>query len=160
MKQIPLTKGQFVLVDEEDYKNLNQFKWYCSFYGYAVRNIHVYPGQSGWRPTMMHRIILGLSRYDKRVIDHINGNKLDNRKENLRICTQAQNAMNARRAITNKSGFKGVSWDKQRGKWKAYLSIKNKQKLLGRFIDKVNAAKAYNKAAKYYRGEFASLNDL
>jgi hypothetical protein len=90
--------------------------------------------------------------------DHINGNPLDNRRENLRSATQQMNGINTGLCSTNTSGFKGVSPEK--GKWSAQIHVMNRKKFLGYFDDKVEAAKAYNSAAKKHFGEFAWLNPI
>lgn len=90
--------------------------------------------------------------------DHINGNKLDNRRSNLRIASRSQNLMNRGKTSNNKSGFKGVCWNKYRQKWHAQITKPDKKKHLGYFTDKNEAAKAYNKASLKYHGEFAYQN--
>lgn len=87
-------------------------------------------------------------------IDHINGNTLDNRFENLRLATNAQNSKNYKKPITNKSGFKGVSWCKQNKKWYAQIKVNNKKIYLGRYNSKLYAALVYARAAKKYFGEW------
>ena len=90
MKHIKLTKGKSTLIDDEDFEWLNQYKWYCSVKGYAARNV----AQDGKKITMrMHQAIMG-KQNDKLEIDHKNGNKLDNRRDNLRICSHAENSKN------------------------------------------------------------------
>lgn len=91
------------------------------------------------------------------VIDHINGNTDDNRIENLREATRQQNSRNARLCATNKSGFKGVSWDKRRNTWKACIQIDRKTKMIGRYADAKDAARAYEESALLHYGEFARL---
>jgi len=93
------------------------------------------------------------------VTDHINGDRADNRKANLRVCSQAQNARNARLSRRSSSGYKGVSWD-CRGRWLARIRVDGELKHLGRFDCKIEAAKVYNVAAVKYFGEFAKLNDV
>lgn len=152
-KTIELTQSKFTLVDYEDYEYLSQFKWQFNK-GYARRS---------WRKNnkifnmSMHRAIMNPS--EKEQIDHINGDKLDNRKENLRICTSTGNNrnVNSHKGI---SGYKGVHWYKKVGKWAAFITINYKHKYLGSFNEKADAALAYNKAAKKYFGEFAKLNEL
>lgn len=107
----------------------------------------------------IHRLIMKVNN-SKLSVDHINGNGLDNRKENLRICSHKENLRNSRKPKNNTSGYKGVSWDKSRNRWKAYIIFDYKFKYLGRFKIKKDAALAYNKAAKDLFGEFAKLNDL
>jgi len=155
--RIKLTQNQSAIVDVEDFQELNQFKWYaikdCATY-YARRTINI--GQTA-KVVAMHRQVLkykGLL-----VIDHINGNGLDNRKANLRIATPAQNSYNVRK-ITRpcSSKYRGVSKSKQINKWAAYIAKNRKRTHLGFFENEIDAAKAYDKAAKELHGEFARLN--
>ena len=94
------------------------------------------------------------------MIDHINGNGLDNRKENLRLCNSTQNAANTGLWSTNTSGYKGVRLQKRTGKYEAYIIIKNRPNHLGTFTDAKLAAQAYNNAALNIFGEFAGLNKI
>ena len=153
MKQIKLTQGKYAIVDNDDYKELNKHKWYLLDGRYAAR--------VSWRKGdslgfLMHRIILKVKKEEK--CDHINNNGLDNRKQNLRICTLTQNQGNRIKQKNNTSGFKGVCLDKKSNKWKSAIHIKSVTKCLGRYKDKIEAAKEYDKAAKKYFGEFARLN--
>ena len=106
----------------------------------------------------MSRILLNAAISDK--IDHRDGNKLNNRRNNLRICAQAENAMNRKININNTSGYKGVYWNKPRRKWVALIGVNKKRIHLGMFSNKINAAKAYNDAAIKYHGEFSNLNKI
>lgn len=113
----------------------------------------------GQRGTIfMHRVILNTPLgYET---DHSNGDGLDNRKENLRIATASQNKWNRNKYKNNTSGYKGVSWEKDRGRWRAYIILKTERIHLGYFNDKHEAARAYNAAAIKYHGEFACLNQV
>jgi hypothetical protein len=88
-------------------------------------------------------------------IDHANGTRDDNRWSNLRSATRSQNLVNARKPSTNTSGLKGVSWDAERGNWRAYLTLNGRNKYLGRFADPAEAHRAYFAAARLHFGEFA-----
>ncbi len=97
---------------------------------------------------------------DGKQVDHINGNPLDNRRENLRICENAENNRNKGLTKASTSGYKGVSLYKRSGTWRAYIVTNYKQKHLGTFDNPIDAAKAYNVAAIKFHGEFARLNDI
>ena len=104
----------------------------------------------------MHRLILGAK--EGQCVDHINGDPLDNRKENIRICTLSQNSQNRRQRKDNTSGLKGVSWAKREKKWVSYIRSGGKHLWLGYFNDKNDAAKAYDKAVIKYRKPLYKLN--
>jgi len=106
----------------------------------------------------MSRQILGLTPGDPRQADHRNHDTLDNRRENLRVATRSENCRNRMRRVDNRSGFKGVSWNRERGQWRAQIWTGSTNKLLGTFADPVSAAKAYDEAACERHGEFALLN--
>lgn len=157
---ILLSKGNYTLIDKEDFEYFNHWKWHCSSSGYACRS--VYLGAKGNVRSkrgviLLHRAILERSgvKIEKLEIDHYNGVKLDNRKANLRIATKSQNQMNTFIPKRNTSGFKGVSWDKSNNKWLASICINGKSKTLGRFTDLDKAAFVYKNAADYYFGEYA-----
>ena len=93
------------------------------------------------------------------IVDHIDGDPTNNRRSNLRNCTQHQNSMNSRKRKNDASSkYKGVSWDKGRKKWRAYINLMRKQLFLGRFDNELEAARAYNDKAVELYGEFAHLN--
>ncbi len=159
-KLIPLTQGKFAIVDDGDYEFLIQWKWKYSNHGYAVRNHHIgmVDGKRIQKRIYMHRLIIGA--LSGQYTDHINGEVLDNRRCNLRICTNQQNAANSKKwSIATSSKYKGVSWDKVNKKWTAQIGGEER-KHLGRFSSEIEAAKAYNKAALERHGEFAMLNIL
>lgn len=148
MKLIPLTQGQSVQVDDEDYEYLSQFKWYAhreqSGVYYAKRKVNV----DGVKKTLpMHRVIMNTP--DGMVCDHVNHVTLDNRRSNLRNCTYGQNNMN--KTTRNKCGYLGVYVI-------ASITVNGKNVHLGTFETMEDAAKAYDDAAKKYFGEFANLN--
>lgn len=134
------------MIDAEDLWILSDHNWRIDKYGY-VRCGH---------SNLLHRMILNPGR--GRVVDHINGNPSDCRKANLRIGSQRQNSYNTRLGKNNRSGYKGVSWDKYRKKYAACICVDGKTKHLGRFESKEEAADAYDRAASFYFGEFALLN--
>jgi len=151
-KPIPLTQGKFAIVDASDYEELNQYKWHATKSGhtyYAMR-------RKGRKLIRMHRQILNAPR--GLVCDHINHNGLDNRKRNLRLCTQGQNCRNksARKGCSSK--YIGVSFDKQTKRFSAKICVNFKKIWIGRFKSEIEAARARDKKAIELHGEFASLN--
>jgi hypothetical protein len=159
MKEIRLSQGKIALVDDEDYERINKHKWAAlkkpNTY-YARRTLSGgFPEQ---RHIKMHREIMGLLSADGMVVDHINGNGLDNRKINLRVCTQFQNMRNVPKQPGKSSIYKGVYWRKERHKWQVRIKINGKRIRLGHFDDEIKAARIYDEAANKYFGEFARLN--
>lgn len=158
MKQIPLTQGQFALVDDEDFEELNKFKWQANkslHTYYAVRSFTI--SKNKRIDIKMHRQILGLTN-GKIKCDHIDLNGLNNQRYNLREATHIQNMMNRKSKINSTSQYKGVRWKKDSEKWVAAIYAKGKQMHLGYFTDEIEAAKAYDEMAKLHFGEFAWLN--
>ena len=155
-RQIHLTQGYVTLVDDVDYEWLKQWKW-CAHVDrqgcvYAVRSVWV-DGRN--KMLRMHRLILGAK--PGKMSDHINGDTLDNRRSNLRICTNQQNNRN-RHARAGTSRYKGVHWYKRGSKWRASIHINGRFKHLGYFDDEQEAALAYDRAARELFGEFANPN--
>lgn len=155
MKQIPLTKDKVALVDDEDYDFLMQWKW--RFHGgYAVRTDWILGSR---KEILMHRVIAKTPT--SKETDHINGNKLDNRKGNLRVCSRSANRFNqGKYAGEHHSKYKGVTWHKVWKKWQAQIRINGKTKYLGKYDSETEAAIAYNNAAASHHKEFARLNEV
>ncbi len=157
MKEITLSHGLVTLVDDEDFETLKQYSWWAHPNGhtrYALR--HVYEGDR--RTTIgMHRQIMNAPK--GAVVDHMNHNGLDNRRENLRICTPAENGRNSRPHSQSKSSrFKGVYWNTKVRKWRAEIQVDCARIYLGTFNNEFEAANAYDHAAMRCHGEFAWLN--
>ncbi len=150
MKTIKLSQGKRTMVDDVYFDWLNQWKWF--FNGrYAVRTPHKLRGSKVIR---MHRVITKVS--DDMEVDHINGDKLDNRLINLRICTHSENCKNMKIYNTNTTGYKGVS--RRGNSWRSRIRVDGKLILLGTYDTPEKAAIAYNDAAIRHHGRFARLN--
>lgn len=156
MKQIKLSQGKYTTVDDEDFEKLNQHKWYLHHNGYAARSART---EDGTKQTtiLMHRVLMDAT--GKIQVDHINQNKLDNQKKNLRKVEQHQNLWNCGMRSSNTTGYKGVSIEKRTGKYVVYIDINKQRKYLGTFDNKEKAALAYNEAAKS-RGDLTYLNPV
>lgn len=140
--------NKYVLIDADSVDKLSAYQWSIGSHGYVTHG-------SGSEQVLMHRLISGASETD--FVDHINRDKLDNRKCNLRICTMRQNSMNRSKQINNTSGFKGVC-QTVTGKWQAQIAYKGRSIYLGIYDDPETAAKAYDTAARDIFGEYAFLN--
>lgn len=151
-RTIRLTRGETALVDEGDYDRLSQYRWRLHTDGYAIRSVQ---RDGRWTTSSMHREILPAAGLE---VDHSNGNPLDNRRMNLRVATSGQNKANTRRSRRNTSGFKGVSWAKERNKWLARLTINSHRIHIGYFETAEAASKAYDAKAVEVFGPFARLN--
>jgi len=153
MKTIELTKGDVALVDDEDYEELNKYKWYSNGLGYAARKTSM---KLGKRKTIaMHRVVNKTP--DGMLTDHINMNGFDNRKINLRTCNMSQNRSNTVPVKNKKNKYKGV-YKANKKSWGAKITIRKKPLYLGMFDNPIDAAKAYDKAAIEYYGVFARPN--
>ena len=166
-RRIALTKGKFAIVDPEDYHRLRKYKWYAHnsrYTFYAVLSLTNGKKQKR-KNAYMHHLVIDIP--DGMYCDHINHNGLDNRKANLRPATNTQNVWHRRKFIRRTSGgfnkqfrskYKGVDWAKDMKRWRARIRVNGKRIYLGSFDNESDAAKAYDKAAKRFHGEFAFLN--
>jgi hypothetical protein len=158
VKKISLTQGKFSLVDDEDFDELNQYKWYAhknkGGIWYVDRTIKYVDEKH--KTISMHRKIMDFP--SGKDIDHVNHDGLDNRKCNLRVCTRSQNKKNARLSKNNSSGLKGVHWNKRNKKWMALIAKDKKRIYLGLFDDKTEAGRVVDRKALELFGEFAILN--
>ncbi len=145
-------RHKLVTVDDADFKYLNQFNWHVDRDNAASS----YFGSKRNKSMLMSRFIMNAP--ENLEVDHIDGNRLNNQRNNLRLATSAQNKMNRGPRRDNKSGYKGVSWHKQQEKWTARIMADDKYQSLGLFNSILDAAKAYNQAATKYHGKFAWLN--
>lgn len=159
MKLIPLTRGLFTKVDDEDFEKFAIYRWYAD------------KSQNGFRPRRTKRIagrVTGIFLYREIMaakpgqhVDHINGDTLDNQRGNLRICTPGENIRNQKLHKNNTSGYKGLAKNEKRKHkrpWRATITINRKPVFLGNFATKEEAARAYDAKAKELHGEYASLN--
>jgi hypothetical protein len=157
-REVPLTKGYVALVDADDYErvlSLGRGRWTADVrpHGavYARKNVRDETGKI--RKLYLHTFVTGWP-----LVDHVNGNPLDNRRANLRQASKQQNGQNKRRYSSNKSGYTGVSWNKRNRRWIAAIAPAGRQIHLGCFDSREEAARAYDVAAREYFGEFARLN--
>jgi hypothetical protein len=165
MKVIKLTRNKQALVDDEDFDKLSKYKWTACLkrknpdklyeLWVAVRGIKSDKTKTGRTNINMHQMIMG---FPAKQIDHINHNSLDNRQCNLRLVTPTENAANKRKQKNNKSGYRGVWFDKDLKKFRAAIRPHNKTIHLGCFLTKEEAATMWNQEALKYWGKYACLN--
>ena len=154
MKKLRLTNGKYTLIDSEVHKSISAFSWNCSRNGYACRAAKI---GNKWTRVYMHR---ELARTPKGMsTDHINGNRLDNRKKNLRVCTHSENCKNRGNRIDNKTGYKGV-FPYGNGRFRVKIKLDGKMLHVGLYDTADQAARAYNRKAKELFGKYARLNKL
>lgn len=157
IRLIPLTQNQNAVVDADQYERLIQWNWFAHW-NPNTRSFYAMRSLRGGKSIWMHRFILGIE--DERMIDHFNHDTLDNRKSNLRLANDLENAWNQRLSSSNKSGYKGVHFIPHNGTWRARINCQRKPYSLGCFSTPEAAALAYNEAAKRLHGDFALLNKL
>ncbi|MCJ7676076.1 MAG: HNH endonuclease, partial [Sedimentisphaerales bacterium] len=158
-RRIRLAGPKYAKVDPADYKRLRGYEWLVkkrrkNFY--ALR--HSVSGKTGKESLIyMHQEIIEVP--EGMVIDHINRDGVDNRRANLRAATHSQNMCNRRKRLgTTHSKYRGICWRKKDRKWQAKIGFEKKRIHLGTFSNEIDAAKAYDRAARKYHGEFASPN--
>ncbi|OPY76757.1 MAG: AP2 domain protein [Syntrophorhabdus sp. PtaU1.Bin153] len=161
MIEIPLSRGKIALIDDEDYALISPYKWWASKdrsgkLWYATTTLKI---QEKWGHMKMHRLILGAPL--SMDVDHCNHDGLDNRRQNLRICSRTENNRNQRPLRGGTSIFKGVHFSRDTGSWAAQISKGGGPAThLGLFATEVEAAEAYNRAAVEFYGEFAEINHI
>jgi len=167
--RIPLSRGYFALVDTADLGRVSAHKWHLKTQrahpGKYYAQTTFSTGRGGDKSTVqLHRFILNAP--PGQIVDHINGNPLDNRRSNLRFCTARENSTNVVNSKNRKrGGYKGVTWNRNAQKWEVGIAVgsvrsngKRSRLYLGLFVDPADAARAYDAAALKYFGEFAALN--
>lgn len=161
MREIPLANGRGVaLVDDEDYERVSQYTWAASTKGNQTYAVHRYDGDGKRRSLRMHRLILT----EVPIVDHKDGNGLNNTRANLRAADRSQNGFNvgSERRRAKSSRFKGVDFNKSARPasrpWRAMIQAFGERHYLGHFATPEEAAQAYDAAARQYHGEFARMN--
>lgn len=156
--RIPISGGTaFAIIDAEDEEVMRQLNW-TRFLKRGVKTAYAYSWikdvDGNRKQVKMHRLLFP----EWKVIDHINGDGLDNRRSNLREVTHAENLQNRGMQTNNKSGYKGVHWHKKDRRWHAEIRANKRRHYLGSFATAIEAAKAYDRAAQEYHGAFARMN--
>lgn len=158
MPSLNLKHGKVLLYDDQDQSVIDSYKWYAikpkrSETWYAVARVPSSHTPSGYTLISLHRTLLKLTS-PRDYGDHRNGDGLDNRRQNLRVATKAQNHQNSSKRCDNRSGYKGVGWHTVNKVWR----VRIRRKTIGLYKDVVEAAKAYDAAAVLLFGEFARTN--
>ena len=145
--------GNRFSIDLEDYPLVSQYRWVTNPAGYFLTSLG-----SKNEHQFLHRLIINPP--DGKLVDHIDGDKSNCRRENLRICTQKENNRNVGLTSNNRSGYKGVHWAADRGKWRSEITVDGKHIRIGSFETAEDAARAYDEYALFYFGEFAKTNAM
>lgn len=155
--EIPLTQGKVALVDAEDAERVNEYRWCANKVILKSGKVKFYASRTVRKGVQrqLHRFLTNAKRGQE--VDHKNGDGLDNRKSNLRVCTRAQNLWNRGKTKPGSSIYKGVVKTKH-NRWAAYIKANGKREFLGCYATEIEAAAAYDKRAKELHGEFAYLN--
>lgn len=152
--QILLFNGEIALVDDQDMDDVSRFKWRACPKGTNVYARSYCRRPDGHKTTQsMHKLITGWT-----FVDHINGNGLDNRRANLRQANSHSNGGNRRKVCDSSSIYKGVTWHANANRWQTVIGVKGRKKYLGLFTNEIDAAIAYDTAAREVFGEYAALN--
>lgn len=150
---LPVSRWTVTWLDDDDYTRAKDFHWHKSRRGYVAGTVL----EDGVRKRVyLHRWLLNAQ--PGQIVDHIDRDPLNNCRSNLRLATRSQNQANRRRNTTSRSGFKGVSWHKGRGKWVARIQVQGQRLHLGYFDTSLEAAYMYDAYAQTYFGEYARTN--
>lgn len=157
-RRIELTRGKYAILDPEDFESLNQYRWHCTNFGYARRTGSKRSEKGRKRVAIgMHNVVFPVP--EGMTVDHINRNRLDNRKANLRAATREENTWNRKFVKKgSKTRYTGIHWNKKVKKWNVRLRVEGRRKSFGYYADEVEAAKVYDRVARKYRREYAVLN--
>jgi hypothetical protein len=158
MKSIPLSGGMVALVDDSDYESLRGRVWRTSRTDHRLYAVTDSRSRGVRTFAYMHRLIMKAESQE--VVDHIDGDGLNNQRVNLRCCKQHQNLANSARRSDNTSGYKGVSWSAPMAKWMAMHMFNGERLYLGCFQTPIGAALAYDKSLRERCGEFARTNEM
>lgn len=153
MKKLLLRSGEHTLVDDDIYEKVNDVKWGLYVGASNMRYVGRY---SNKQMISLHRLITGAKK--GQIVDHKNGDTLDNRRQNLRICTHQQNMANRKVQKNNISGYKGVGWEEKKNRYKVRVYKDGREFHVGYYLNVIEAAKAFDKATKKLHGEFARTN--
>ena len=151
MKVIKLTQGYSTIVDDKDFYIVKKYKWHAENH---LESIRVYGWVDGKSVTLSNLL---LNPQKGMEVDHINGNPLDNRRENLRVCTHAENMFNKKIYKNNSSGIKGIYFDNRKNRWCAQLIKNNKKVFRKTYKSKTEASEGYKNAAHLYFGKYERL---
>jgi hypothetical protein len=150
-----------ILIDDEDYDYVSKFNWHiyrCTFRGKKARTFYAVACINGVT-IRMHRLLLGLND-PKILVDHKDHDGLNNQRDNLRIASAQQNQFNMRPFKSNKTGFKGVSYNKKDKRYAVFLKVGRKNTFFGNFKTPIEAASKWNELARQHHGEFAYQNQI
>jgi hypothetical protein len=151
MKSITMTNGVRTIVDDDMHEMYGKYNWTQHTKGFACRSMKM---EGKWKTVFLHRLVMNVPQGKE--VDHINGDRLDNKKSNLRICSREDNAKNRMKRYDSQQPFKGIRLRK--GRWEVNLQCDKKAYYLGRYNTAIEAAKVYDKYAKKYFGQFARFN--
>lgn len=157
MKQIQLTKGQVALIDDEDFDDISQYRWFAVAPRQKDYTHSWYAAtKTGGRNISMHQLLMNPPIGS--CADHIDHNGLNNRRSNLRITTTRENSWNTNKHKNCTSKFKGVAWNREKSKWQVRICINGKEKHLGWFHNEIEGANLYDFVAIQFFGPFAKVN--